>query len=352
MGQYFDLCNLDNTVNVDSSVSGKFGEFYFSSMNAGTKLLRALWNPNEDEKRVVVLPLNKAKNFSILQESDENLSKGLLNKLSNEVLHIIFGNILDILDLINLMVTCQRYWELGRHYLERLIEDFIVVSWAGDRLICLGDYARLDDLPRGMLTDPEVEDIRPLYNESHSLQDTIITLQKPRYKFSSATARRMLSISSTLDFLYQLDSIFLERTMAGGESRDGVPRVLKKLVIIKNLDPVDFFNGHMVFRNLTTKKYVRGDGIKKARNMPGKRWLKRMSFEHVLYIRTTWSSDPSLSCGYRGPLRIHRGVWAGHRFDVTHIGRVVDEDGVAVDNWKDVTEEVINEVIVVLDPEA
>ncbi|KAG6887403.1 hypothetical protein C0992_012404 [Termitomyces sp. T32_za158] len=244
------------------------------------------------------------------------------------------------------MVTCQRYWEFGRHYLERLIEDAISASWAGDRLICLGDYTKLDDLPQGMLTDSEMERIRPFYHrDEQSLQIAITALQKSRHIVSSATAECMHSISSTRRFLFELQDMVIERMLPPREYME-VNDVLKTLILIKVLNPGDFLAGRMVFRNLITKEYVRGDGIMKARDLPRKPWLKDMSFEHVLYIRTTWSSDPNLACYYDddGP-QIDRGIWAGHRFDVTRIGSVVDEDGIAIDNWKDVTEEVVNEVV-------
>ncbi|KAG6892498.1 hypothetical protein C0993_003686 [Termitomyces sp. T159_Od127] len=162
----------------------------------------------------------------------------------------------------------------------------------------------------------------------------ISIIKQPRRKFSSPTMR---GISSTWDFVFELRSKTLDPIEMEYRYHKKVYNVLKKLILIKDLDPADFFNGRMVFRNLTTKEYVRGDAIKKVKRL-------KLEFEHVLYIRTTWSSDSSLSYCYSGPLQIHRGVWAGHRFDVTRIGHVVDEAGVAVDDWKDVTEEVLNEV--------
>ncbi|KAG6876801.1 hypothetical protein C0993_000355 [Termitomyces sp. T159_Od127] len=353
MGQFFGLQNLDHTIGVSTSANGKFGEFYFRPMSAGTQLLRVLWNPDKDEKRVVVLPLDQAEGFLFPQESNESLSKGVLDQLSNEVLDMIYGQISDILDLISLMVTCQRYWEFGRRHLERVIEDSIVVSWDGDRLIFLGgNTTELEDLPQGMLTDSEVENIRSYSDEyGLSLEDALPIIQTRCRKLSSTTMDCMRPISSTSDFVSQFHlSSYDSETGLFRYGRE-IYKILEKLILIKDLDPADFFDGHMVFRNLTTKEYVRGDGITKAWDIPDKPWLKKMRFEHVLYIRTTWSSDPTLSCLYDGPLQIHQGIWAGHRFDVTRIGRVVDEAGVAVDGWKDVTKEVINEVMEIWEPE-
>ncbi|KAG6806126.1 hypothetical protein H0H92_012587, partial [Tricholoma furcatifolium] len=73
-----------------------------------------------------------------------------------EILDMILAHLDDIVDLVSFMTTCQRYWEVGRRLLEKMIEHAAIVSWAGDRLGCFGDYAKLDDLPRGMLTDAEV----------------------------------------------------------------------------------------------------------------------------------------------------------------------------------------------------
>lgn len=55
-----------------------------------------------------------------------------------------------------LAATCQRFYEIGRPTPEARLSEALVISWAGDRLVCPGDYAQLDDMPPGMLTDHEV----------------------------------------------------------------------------------------------------------------------------------------------------------------------------------------------------
>ncbi|KAG6824010.1 hypothetical protein H0H93_002682, partial [Arthromyces matolae] len=117
------------------------------------------------------------------------------------------------------------------------------------------------------------------------------------------------------------ESPWLKRT-------DKVHYAVEKLSRFHKPHPRDFFEGRIVFRNLTTKEFVRGDAIADARADEDKPWRKDIGFEHVFWVRTTWSDKPSdLGLKYKGPIQIHRGVWAGHRFDVVSVGNVRDESG-------------------------
>jgi len=61
-----------------------------------------------------------------------------------------------------------------------------------------------------------------------------------------------------------------------------------------------------------------------------------------LLSRISWSTDNSCSMSYRGD--IHRGVWAGDRFDITTVDQV--ELGSRI-QWKDVSREVEYEITVI-----
>jgi hypothetical protein len=69
--------------------------------------------------------------------------------------------------------------------------------------------------------------------------------------------------------------------------------------------------------------------------------IKILGFGHVILSRIHWSMSSDVGIvNYTGD--IHRGVWAGHRFDITTIGRHQEEmKGV---EWEDVGEEISTEL--------
>ncbi|KAL2801895.1 hypothetical protein BJX63DRAFT_416228 [Aspergillus granulosus] len=67
-----------------------------------------------------------------------------------------------------------------------------------------------------------------------------------------------------------------------------------------------------VLRNLTTKEYVREDGLSGG-----------ITLGHVALLKICWSSDPSAYV--QGEESLTRGEWVGHRFDVVPL-RTVEPD--------------------------
>ena len=150
-------------------------------------------------------------------------------------------------------------------------------TWAGDRIICFGDNG--DDFPEGFLLDSD----KKTFPSSFTKSCTEVTL--PQYSPSSKDV--------------------------------------------------------WVLRNLSKREYVRSNGIpdhdadgvlayKQDIGLDGNPGLSR-----VLLSRICWSSDPSCSM-HEGPLQLHRGPWAGDRFDVRVLDDVIEsmkDEG----KWVDVT---------------
>ncbi|KAL4929387.1 uncharacterized protein BDV17DRAFT_74515 [Aspergillus undulatus] len=79
-----------------------------------------------------------------------------------------------------------------------------------------------------------------------------------------------------------------------------------------------------VLRNLTTKEYVREDGLAGG-----------ITLGHIVLLQICWSSDPSTSI--QGGKYLARGEWAGHLFDIVPLRTVELE-------WIDQTEKLWNDV--------
>ena len=95
-----------------------------------------------------------------------------------------------------------------------------------------------------------------------------------------------------------------------------------------------------ILRNLTTREYVRSEAIALKPEYIHGPHIDFLGFGEVILSRVSWSTDPSVATPYEGGL--HRGVWAGHYFDITTMAR--HEQDTKEEGWKDVSEEVAEEI--------
>jgi hypothetical protein len=111
----------------------------------------------------------------------------------------------------------------------------------------------------------------------------------------------------------------------------------------KNIDFRHFLGNNLtcwVLRNLTTQEFVKSTAVAVAPHLHKGHKIFGLGFGEVLVARICWSSDPSCAMPYEGD--IHRGVWAGHCFDIVSLATLKAEDPELT--WRDVSEEVMQEV--------
>ncbi|KAF8077585.1 hypothetical protein FPV67DRAFT_1614578 [Lyophyllum atratum] len=374
MGQYFEFINLDNPFPVRTSVGGKFGEFFWDiSDMTDREVMQALWRPEESHKfRVVTIePYSQLKRpekrLDILDRYTVFPEESLANAtLPIELVSMILEEVEDLADIVCFVLTCQRYFEIGRPILEARSEEILTYSWAGNRLICAGDYAMIDDLPEGMLTEYEkklldekfgtdnTDDVWEQLSFVQSLQPDWHLNQK-RTTLHTRHVKRLFHHFMDLRMPYRTASKNVPPRMALAGTRDFA--VLTELTVELEDTPRDLPYGlsqtyeSYVLRNLTTKEYIRGAAIREAWNTPDMPYLRALRFMHLLVLRITWSQDSSLTIAYEGPIQVHRGVWAGHRFDFCDIKTVEDGQGTMGD-WSDVSKVVIDELVAVFEEEA
>ncbi|KAG6902631.1 hypothetical protein C0995_013756, partial [Termitomyces sp. Mi166 len=160
MGQYFQVHNIDNATPVETSMWGKWDQNFWRNLH-DSDFMRALWSIPEGQKHVVVKPYPSgqlapnykecARYLRCPKESDANLDGNGILKLPNEVIALIFP----YLDEISYFaMSCQRFFGIASPFLEQDIQKVFVRSWAGDRLICLGDESD-PQFPHDMLTERE-----------------------------------------------------------------------------------------------------------------------------------------------------------------------------------------------------
>ncbi|KAF8997391.1 hypothetical protein BDQ17DRAFT_1429072 [Cyathus striatus] len=176
-------------------------------------------------------------------------------------------------------------------------------NWCEDRIICIGDYTDVNDLPEGLVTDDELMELG--YRRE---------LRRVRVRKAAEVVEEEKLLWVPRDMYYHLAEQY--RTVRDLESYAG-----------------DY--GPYVLRNMSKKVYIRGDGAKAP---DGSTLLG-----YCLFARICWSRDPSSSMSQTSYApEITRGLWAGDRLDVVLLEDV--KDALENERWKDATKQISRQV--------
>ncbi|CAA7263045.1 unnamed protein product [Cyclocybe aegerita] len=214
-------------------------------------------------------------------------------------------------------------------------------SWAGDRIILLGDYA--SDFPPS-LTQRDVERI------SKFCQDNKVKFEPARPVSPESRARLTPVELATEEAEYAVRNVYRQLTeVASGHGwHNGRPLNGRLWIGDQGAFPTKVV---WVLRNLSKRVYVRSDGfpdMKEDENTGSMEYyyypdpMKTPGLSQVLYMRCAWSTDDSMATPYEGEPPLHRGLWASDRFDV-----VLYEDAAETlheEGWEDVTRELAKEM--------
>ncbi|KAJ7119851.1 hypothetical protein C8R44DRAFT_878237 [Mycena epipterygia] len=344
MGQDWQIINLDKRAT--HGHWGKLGECLF---DGSPTLLEASLRVQEfPDCDTLIFPFKPGQ---LLQEADSDnpedypakyfpktaprsVDEIVLVNLPVETIREIYSHIDSLVDVVCLSMACQLLWEIGRGHLHRHIASIAAsCCWAGDRIICIGDYLRNDDIPKNLLTPDEEQEFLGIgpeklqtAEEEEAEDEEDNTLygypfdETPRDDFSRWNISQVPGLLERLGY-----DFYTYRTLASLCNTGYKSPTSEEL---------------RVLRNLSRRQYVRESVLRdlKAR-MPGK-GTKDVGFGEVVLSRICCSSDGSVSMSYDGD--IHRGVWAGDRFDIVSsewIQGVDDEAG-----WADVSVEVLEEM--------
>ncbi|KZT68680.1 hypothetical protein DAEQUDRAFT_727552, partial [Daedalea quercina L-15889] len=250
--------------------------------------------------------------------------------------------------------------------------------WWLERLICLGEYVRSDDLPptTGVIKEHERAQLcgemsaeERKAEEDRCLQEYIAYLDE-RYgddadyhvtevwRFMDSVrkgrGRHNSRLYNCVEYIIRDDASwdtwsnkFRECNTPGLSPAER--RELQALVT-----PDWSWDGRpeteWVVCSWSCAEYVRVSGVTKLTGAsPRGPWTdkdKHLSLGHVLLTQICWSSDASgTNLGYDGP--ITRGRWAGHHVAIVTVDRLLDDKVFNVKlegHWFDVTDEVMKEV--------
>ncbi|KAF8823635.1 hypothetical protein F5879DRAFT_118700 [Lentinula edodes] len=305
MGQYWTIMSIDNRE--ATGHLGKLGEFFWMPDNSLVSCLMTPVIPSSYKTAAIASFGGKS------QKLKKNYPPSTLLSLPHELLLVIAEELSeDYLDLICFSLTCIDAWELtGQYRYECLSRKIKRKSWAGSRIILLGDYAGA--LPTGLLTDAEKKELRLDGYADHELGSLLYAhpaFRRPSYKILN-------------DFYYdeiaQDDDLFHELQYFA--HREPFSRWIMlpgnfKLTRSSSKD-------RWMIRNLTKQEYA---------------ITRRRSLTQIVYSLIGCSDDPSVSMqGERCSVLIN-GPWAGDRIDITlvsiHRKEHTPEER---SSWKDIT---------------
>ncbi|KAG6153407.1 hypothetical protein E4U35_003920 [Claviceps purpurea] len=344
MGQYWIIAALDSK------------KLLF---NAHIKLGELLFEPAvaEDVERALAVPVvpthhdsrpeNVKSHHSAAGVGTMDRKPGSFSRFPTEIHRLIFEHCYDddLKSVVFLGVTNQYFWSIAREYVVRDFTQTFGV-WAGQQLITVGDYVKVDDYPPGLFaTEEDKENLlkrRPEDEESEDegSEDEVYQLPVEQqtltlYERISRSFTRLPDARST-----SFDRESRDYSILDALAQDPCYRTVRNVFC---MECDDFYPRDEVWilRNLTTHQYVRREPLELQPGLAHGPFVQGIGFGCVVLSRISWSSDSSVAL-HDPTGRIHRGLWAGHRFDITTMTR--HEKLTAGQNWADVTEELVEEV--------
>jgi hypothetical protein len=259
------------------------------------------------------------------------------SSIPTEVHRLIFNYTEFIEDVICLSLTSRYFWSIGQGYIHDHYASFLG-AWAGENIVCVGEDVEPGDFPPGLFTMEEENELRQksivIPDESSPDRETYsepLTL----YHFTLDIAAEM---EERIDLYRESISTYM-RCRDRGNHTDAAFKCQYSDIVVEESKyyPED---QPWILRNLTTKEFVRSEAIAlRPEDIYGPR-IRGLGFGEVVMSRISWSTSSSVSMSDKS--KIHRGVWAGHRFDITTLARHIEETKGG--EWRDVSEEVAREI--------
>ncbi|KAJ7833630.1 hypothetical protein B0H14DRAFT_3871600 [Mycena olivaceomarginata] len=336
MGQIWRLINLDKREAYGHW--GKLGECLFdTSPNCLNTTLRAA--PKLPDCDRLILPYKPGAPFETLLSGrtvtyfpQKAAQSSTLVNLPLEMIQEIYSNIEDFVDVVFLSVTCQSLWNRGREEIYRHVRLIAAsLSWAGGRIICVGDYLENDDIPDHLLSPEEKAEFTRLddnKDEDEDGESQHYTLYNYPWA-ESAGDRAIFGVRRLLRAICFQDHWVGVFTRLFGPSSTPNSNTHR---------PSPHRPCSETFRATSTSGNRRSSAGERAAQAEIKE-TRDVGFGHIVLSRICFSTSGSVAMVYDGD--IHRGVWAGDRLDIVAESEFSDDDRSA---WMDVSDEVLKEV--------
>ncbi|KFY38246.1 hypothetical protein V495_06681 [Pseudogymnoascus sp. VKM F-4514 (FW-929)] len=271
---------------------------------------------------------------------EEHSLQSTFCNLPFEIHHLIYEHLDDPIDVVFMGMTSPYFWSITKEYLLRHYVSHLG-RWAGKELVCVGEEADPGDYPPGLFSADEEEDLD--MNETVEIwdpnDDSIVPVKRTLYNLCQEPNVRF---EETITIAQESQRIYKQCYYRGQKWGGCVKLVIAKKQEIENHVSA-FVAGNQVWilRNLTTKEVVTAAGIALDKKYIRGPFIRCIGFGHAVMSRVLWSSKQCSSLPYSD--NIKRGVWAGHRFDITTQERH-DKSTEGDEEWKDVSDEVAGEI--------
>ncbi|KAH6977654.1 hypothetical protein EDB80DRAFT_757397 [Ilyonectria destructans] len=258
--------------------------------------------------------------------------------LPPEVHQLVFDHIEFIEDVICLGLASQYFWTFARDHIHAYYMSFLG-RWAGKNIVCVGEDVKPGDYPPGLFSVEELDTLQQTTTNVLVDDDYIeyVVCNQPftLYHFALPSVSNMEKV---VDLGAESLRIYSHcRDRAKHQDPAFQARRSEILVTKSTYMPQD---QPWILRNLTTKEFVRSEDIAlKPRYIHGPN-IDVLGFGEVVLSRICWSTSSSV--GMNDTTNISRGLWAGHRFDITTLAR--HEDDTNGTGWSDVSDGVAREI--------
>ena len=261
----------------------------------------------------------------------------IFSTLPPEVHRLIFTCIECIEDVFRLGLANRYFWSIGRERMHDYYTSFLG-RWAGENIVCVGEDVKPGDYPPGLFSAEELDVLRQKtsdipYDWDDDDWDNVAFANKPftlhHFTFPSiSTTEQDVCLSSKS---WALAGHFSDLDISKDPAFDCI--CSEMLVKEETYFPQD---QQWILRNLTTKQFVRSEAIALKPECIHGPSISVLGFGEVVMSRICWSTSSFTSMS--GTANISRGVWAGHRLDITTLARHRDETNEV--GWSDVSDEV------------
>ena len=263
-------------------------------------------------------------------------SRSSLEYMPAELLKMVFDDeTLEKHDIVALGLCSRSLWQ---HMLERVESAYrkSAAPWAGTEIACTG--TNLTDLPESFEKDNLAIDLATYKRRRWVMLARRFNWSAWR-EFKPPKESQLDTWRSALQ-VHRKTSAIPESCWPRLEDDVSCTKLFPK-VFAKDFPKLSPKRHGWVLRNLDKKEYVRicassehkGEHVVDDSNA---QWLR---LDDVLIMRICWTWTGSHRVDFEPSMDLHRGKWAGHRFDVV----MLEDSLAATGGWKDITEEIVSE---------
>ncbi|OBT41432.1 hypothetical protein VE00_08052 [Pseudogymnoascus sp. WSF 3629] len=255
------------------------------------------------------------------------------NTLPLEIYLLIFDHLDDLADIICVGYATPYLWGIVQRTIPQLYKSMLG-TWAGEPIVCVGEEIPAGDYPPGLFSLEEVETLnKEVYFWGHKHRTSPRTLFNLTYPHNGIVEYAGLTTNALASRTYDACLRRFDRYPSFA--------LRAELLWIYTERP-DFTTRQeaWILRNLTTKEFVRAEGIALDKDFIDGPFIFGIGFGEAVVARTLWTSDGTPDLRYGG--QIGRGIWAGHRFDI--ITRSQHDEATKDEEWRDVSAEVRGEI--------